>query len=110
VAQDWLFLALAHHRLGHAAEAAQALQTARTRPAAAVAPDSWDNLEVELLRREAEAVITGKAAEPSEREQKRKTILEELPIPDYSSSPFPLDLARARGGSTQDLARIRPDE
>jgi hypothetical protein len=30
--------------------------------------------------------------------------------PDYSSSPFPLDLARARGGSTQDLARIRPDE
>jgi WD40 repeat protein/Flp pilus assembly protein TadD len=72
VAQDWLFLALAHHQLGHAAEAAQALQKARTRPSATEAPDIWDNLENELLRREAEAVVTGKTAEPSGTEQTGK--------------------------------------
>ena len=34
--------------------------------------DAWANLEVELLRREVEAVTTGKAAEPSGPEQGRK--------------------------------------
>jgi hypothetical protein len=64
IALDWLFLALAHHRLGHATEAAHALQKARTLPAAVEAPDTWDKLENELLRREAEAIITGNTAGP----------------------------------------------
>ena len=65
VAQDWLFLALAHHRLGHTTEAKRALEKARTPQPNAEAPDLWDNLEIEWLRREAEAVITGKAAGPA---------------------------------------------
>jgi len=60
VVQDWLFLALAHHHLGHAAEAAQALEKARTLQSKAETSDLWDKLEIELLRRETEAVIAGK--------------------------------------------------
>jgi Flp pilus assembly protein TadD len=81
VPQDWLFLALAHHRLGHAAEAAQALQKARTLPSPAEGLDTWDKLEIELLRREAEAVVPAKAAEPSRPEHMLKTMLEKLHIP-----------------------------
>jgi WD40 repeat protein/serine/threonine protein kinase len=57
VGQDWVFLAIAHHRLGHAAEARKWL--ARVPAANSQAGDrlSWDALEVELLRREAEALL-----------------------------------------------------
>jgi hypothetical protein len=58
--ENWLFLSLAHHRLGHAAEAAHALEKARPLPPKAEAPDLWNSLEIELLRREAEDVIASK--------------------------------------------------
>jgi hypothetical protein len=61
--QDWLFLAMAHHRLGHAPQARKWLdQTIRAieqadpkQPAPAA---SWsDRIEIQLLRREAQALI-----------------------------------------------------
>jgi WD40 repeat protein/tetratricopeptide (TPR) repeat protein len=55
--QDWVFLALAHHGLGNRAEARRWLDRLR-----AYLPDEkpsafWNELEIRLLRREAEAVI-----------------------------------------------------
>jgi hypothetical protein len=59
-----LFLAMAHHRLGHAADAKQWLDKALRECAESVPNWSWDNkLRVNLLRREAETLITGKPAE-----------------------------------------------
>jgi tetratricopeptide (TPR) repeat protein len=73
-AWDWLFLAMAHHRLGHAAEAKQWLAKAvqwiekasNPKPdKAAGTPLPWDQrLELKVLRREAEELILGKAAVP----------------------------------------------
>jgi len=71
---DWLFLALAHHRLGHAKEASTALATARDWIAhgderAIPDPYLWSplpwqtKLELELLLREAEAQIIGASAD-----------------------------------------------
>ena len=58
VAQDWLFLAMAHHRLGEEAEARRSLaRLAKDEPAGGASP--WVKLEVELLRREAEALVGG---------------------------------------------------
>jgi tetratricopeptide (TPR) repeat protein len=67
---DWLFLALAHHRLGHSKQASAALATARdwiahgderTIPDPYLwSPLRWyTKLELELLLREAEGRITG---------------------------------------------------
>jgi len=74
---NWLPLAMAHHRLGHADQARQSLdkakrwidQTLRQTPPAAgeFAPPGWswfDWLKVQFLRREAEALLAGKEAEP----------------------------------------------
>src|SRR5262249_20151454 len=58
---NWLFLALAHQRLGHAVEARQWLDRAvqaPDQPATVQQPDLWDGrLEVQLLRKEAEAQV-----------------------------------------------------
>ncbi len=54
--QDWIFLAMAHHRLGEKDTARGFLdKAARTQPKEKASP--WDILEEELLRREAEVLI-----------------------------------------------------
>jgi tetratricopeptide (TPR) repeat protein len=57
VPEDWLFLALAHHRLGHAAEAKKYLDRARAVNPSTEARHFWQNLEQDLLRREAEQIL-----------------------------------------------------
>jgi WD40 repeat protein/serine/threonine protein kinase/tetratricopeptide (TPR) repeat protein len=60
VPQDLPFLAMAHHRLSHPTEAREYLaRLSAIRPSAGF---SWDNFEVEVLRREAKAIIEGKGA------------------------------------------------
>jgi WD40 repeat protein/tetratricopeptide (TPR) repeat protein len=59
---DWLFLAMAHHRLGHAKEASLWLQKAVKDIDDPRGTIDWDHrLTLQLLRREAEALIQGKA-------------------------------------------------
>jgi WD40 repeat protein len=58
--QDWAFLALAHHRLGHHAEARRWLDKLRAyKPAddPRNSPNLWNDLEISLLRREAEELL-----------------------------------------------------
>ncbi len=55
--QDWVFLALAHHQLGHRAEALRWLDRFRTYKPNEKPVAFWDELEIRLLRNEAEAVI-----------------------------------------------------
>jgi hypothetical protein len=57
--RGFAFLAMAHHRLGHRAEAKRWLdELAAYRPKEG--PDfSWDDVEIRILRREAESVILG---------------------------------------------------
>jgi hypothetical protein len=55
--QDWGFLALAHHRLGQHAEAHAWLDRLRTYQPDGSDGAYWNELEICLLRREAEAVI-----------------------------------------------------
>jgi serine/threonine protein kinase/WD40 repeat protein/tetratricopeptide (TPR) repeat protein len=63
-----LFLAMAHHHLGHAAEARQWLDKAiqwEAKTKTDAEPLVWEQrLELQLLRREAQELIEGKAAEP----------------------------------------------
>jgi WD40 repeat protein/tetratricopeptide (TPR) repeat protein len=58
VPKVWAFLAMAHHRLGHPDEARKCLDKV---PAVAPAdnPQFWEALEVDVLRREAEALVRG---------------------------------------------------
>jgi tetratricopeptide (TPR) repeat protein len=55
--KDWAFLAMAHQRLGHNEEARRWLgKLARLTPSND--PDRfWDDLEIEVLRREAEGLV-----------------------------------------------------
>jgi tetratricopeptide (TPR) repeat protein len=55
--QDWVFLAMAHHRLGHRDQAHRYLESLRSRQTGAERDQSWTVLEIRLLRSEAEAVI-----------------------------------------------------
>jgi WD40 repeat protein/serine/threonine protein kinase/tetratricopeptide (TPR) repeat protein len=55
--QDWAFLALAHHQLGHHAEAHSWLDRLRAYPPNKSDGAYWNELEIRLLRREAEAMI-----------------------------------------------------
>jgi tetratricopeptide (TPR) repeat protein len=55
--QDWVFLALAHHQLGHRAEALRWLDRFRTYRGSESPNAFWNELEIRLLRREAEALI-----------------------------------------------------
>jgi tetratricopeptide (TPR) repeat protein len=71
---DWLFLAMAHHRLGHADEANRWLAKAVAWIDKALAgkprskPDNslywWDRLEMRILRREAEALLKDRPSPP----------------------------------------------
>lgn len=64
--QDWVFLAMAHHRLGHDAEAHSWLERFRTYRPSEKPADFWDELEIRLLRREAQAVVVHDAVFPSD--------------------------------------------
>ncbi len=55
--RDWPFLAMAHHRLGHRDEARRWLDRLREHQPSADPTEFWYELEVRLLRSEAEAVI-----------------------------------------------------
>jgi WD40 repeat protein/serine/threonine protein kinase/tetratricopeptide (TPR) repeat protein len=55
--RDWAFLALAHHRLGHRAEARRWVDRLREHRPSEDPARFWDELEIRLLRSEAEAVI-----------------------------------------------------
>jgi len=55
--QDWAFLAMAHFRLGHRDEAHRWLDRLRNRQTTTDPNQFWDELEIRLLRSEAEAVI-----------------------------------------------------
>jgi tetratricopeptide (TPR) repeat protein len=54
---DWVFLALAHHRLGHHDQARRWLDRPRDRRPRRGSNAFWDVLEIRLLRAEAEAVV-----------------------------------------------------
>jgi Flp pilus assembly protein TadD len=70
-AADFLFLAMAHHRLGDAGEARKRLEQARAASEKSP-PVIWnEQLELRLLLREAEAVIPGKAKLDKERSPQR---------------------------------------
>jgi len=55
--QDCVFLAMAHHRLGHRDEAHRWLDRLRNRQPSTDPNQFWDELQIRLLRSEAEAVI-----------------------------------------------------
>ena len=57
VPQDWAFRALAHHGLGHRDEAGRWLDRLRGHQPSSDPNRFWDELEIRLLRSEAEAVI-----------------------------------------------------
>jgi len=61
VPQVWAFLAMAHHRKGDAAEARRWLDKLLSYRPGASASFFWDDVEVQLLRREAESVVLGGA-------------------------------------------------
>jgi hypothetical protein len=54
---DWVFLAMAHHRLGHHNEARRWLDRFRDRSPNLDPSAFWGELEIRLLRAEAEAVV-----------------------------------------------------
>jgi tetratricopeptide (TPR) repeat protein len=64
--QDWAFLALAHHRLGHDVEAHSWLERIRSYRPSETPQDFWNELEIRLLRSEAESVILYDQAFPSD--------------------------------------------
>jgi tetratricopeptide (TPR) repeat protein len=54
---DWPFMAMAHHRLGHREEALRWINRFRSYKPSTDPNKFWDELEVRLLRSEAEAVV-----------------------------------------------------
>src|SRR5262249_25106086 len=60
IPHDWVFLAMAHHRLGNAAEARRWLDKLRAyQPAAnASSNDFWNGLEIPLFRQEVEELLS----------------------------------------------------
>jgi tetratricopeptide (TPR) repeat protein len=63
---DWPFLAMAHHRLGHPAEARRWLARLRDDRAIADPARPWDEVELRLLRSEAKAVVLYDPAFPDD--------------------------------------------
>ncbi len=57
--QAWAFLAMAHFRLGNRAEALRWLDRLRQYKPSADPDQFWSELEIRLLRREAEALVSG---------------------------------------------------
>jgi tetratricopeptide (TPR) repeat protein len=64
--QDWAFLAMAHFRLGHRDEARRWIDRFRDRQPVGDAGRFWDELEIRLLRSEAEAVVLHDPAFPAD--------------------------------------------
>ena len=64
--EDWIFLALAHHRLGHDTEANSWLKRIPTSRPSQGSQDFWSELEIRLLRNEAESVFLYDPAFPSD--------------------------------------------
>jgi hypothetical protein len=64
--RDWAFLALAHHRLGHRSEARRWLDRLREHRPSEDPAQFWDELEIRLLRSEAEALILHDPAFPAD--------------------------------------------
>ena len=63
--QDWAFLAMAHHQLGHHLEARRWLAKLRAWNSGTSPGLTWEGVEIGLLRREAESVISdAKPARP----------------------------------------------
>ena len=54
---DWPFLAMAHDRLGHRREALRWLDRLRNRQPSTDPNEFWEELEIRILRNEAEATI-----------------------------------------------------
>jgi tetratricopeptide (TPR) repeat protein len=54
---DWVFLAMAHHRLGHRDQAHRYIESLRGRQPSTDPDQFWEELEIRLLRSEAEATI-----------------------------------------------------
>jgi WD40 repeat protein/tetratricopeptide (TPR) repeat protein len=66
-AWDWLFLAMAHQRLGQRDEARQWLRRAAEGADRAAGDLAWDRrLELQILRREAETLVNGPPAGPGD--------------------------------------------
>jgi len=63
--EDWAFLAMAHHRLGHRDEAQPWLDRLRDHQPSADPTRFWYDLEIRLLRSEAEAVVLYDPAFPA---------------------------------------------
>jgi tetratricopeptide (TPR) repeat protein len=63
---DWVFLAMAHHRLGHHDEALRWLDRFRNRIPNLNPRAFWDELEIRLLRAEAEAVVLWDSVFPAD--------------------------------------------
>src|SRR5262249_29409246 len=59
VPKGFAFLAMAHHRLGHQDDAKHWLDKLIASQVNEVPGSSWDDLEIRILRREAEALILG---------------------------------------------------
>jgi WD40 repeat protein len=59
VPRGYAFLALAHHRLGHRDESKRWLDKLRDYQSHQVTNYTWDDLEIDILRREAESLILG---------------------------------------------------
>jgi hypothetical protein len=57
--RGFAFLALAHHRLGHRAEARRWLDELAAYRPKETGDLSWDDVDVRILRREAESLILG---------------------------------------------------
>jgi len=57
VPREWAFLAMTHHGLGHRDDARQWLERLREHQPSADSAEFWNELEIRLLRSEAEAVI-----------------------------------------------------
>jgi WD40 repeat protein/tetratricopeptide (TPR) repeat protein len=64
--EDWAFLAMAHHRLGHRADARRWLDRLREHQPSEELAQFWDELAIRLLRAEAEAVILYDPAFPAD--------------------------------------------
>jgi tetratricopeptide (TPR) repeat protein len=64
--KDWAFLAMAHHRLQHHAEARRWLERLRSHQPSTDPARFWDELEVRLLRSEAKAVVLYDPAFPAD--------------------------------------------
>ena len=59
VPKGFAFLAMAHHRLGHGDEAKRWLDKLAAYQPKEGADFSWDDVEIRILRREAESLILG---------------------------------------------------